>query len=115
MWCNWAGPGSLFHTWNDGVPNVNTTQVQGQTMERDAASGLFVPVTNRIQHAPVNSCDYTADLMAQKPGFVVSTTADTNAELESLTAAPIASELVDYGDPSIGTMPAITSPAAYTP
>jgi hypothetical protein len=111
MICNWAGPGADFHGWQDGEPIVDTTSVQGQTMARDATSGLFEPVLNHIQYAPVKACEYTAP----ETGFVYSTTADTNSELGLLTAEPVANELVAYGDPTIGTMPEITPPAPYTP
>jgi hypothetical protein len=64
MICNWAGPGAQ-HPWEGEVPDV-TPLVQGQTMARDETSGLFVPVTNRIQYAPVNSCGTTPETVSTR-------------------------------------------------
>jgi hypothetical protein len=103
MWCNWAGPGSLFHGWENGIPNVNTTNVQAQSMSRDTTSGLFVPVVNHVKYAPTNSCNAEAS-----SGFVYLAGQKTNPELSGLTAEDVANELVPYGD--IGAIPPVPSP-----
>jgi len=105
MWCNWAGPGSQV-----GTANVNTTNVQAQTMTRDATSGLFIPVTTDITYAPTNDCNATAS-----SGFVYEPFGPTGSpsmqDLQKLTPSDVTNDLVPLG--TLGVIPDVPSPAPY--
>lgn len=75
--CNWAGPGNQ-HTGLVGY-------AQKQCMEQ-SATGIFVPTTNAIAYAPVNSCSSAA-------GFEYKLTSET-----TYTSTPVTSDLVKLAD-----------------
>jgi len=113
--CNWAGPGAQQH-WVNGAPNLDTENVQAQTMARDAATGRFVPVgEDHISYAPTRSCNASAadgfryQALGNAPGT------PTRAEVEALAAAGVTNTLVPKDSPSIGVMPEVPPPAPYTP
>jgi hypothetical protein len=73
--CNWAGPGNS-HAGRSHF-------AQKQCMRMDDA-GKFVPTTNAISYAPVNTCDSTATSFAYKRTMA-----------SSYSTTPITSALVD--------------------
>ncbi len=110
MFCNWAGPGAVFHQWTNGVANVNTLNVQAQSMTRDATSGVFVPTgEDHITYAPTNSCDASSTTFRYKE--FAQTGSPTNSEVEATTAANVTNMLVSQG--ALGAIPDVAAPAAY--
>lgn len=111
MWCNWAGPGAPDHHW---PTRPTMTSVQGQSMVRDATSGLFVPTgDDHITYSPTNGC---ASTTTSAPGFVFEafgpTGSPTQSQLGLMVPVDVPNDLVSLG--GLGAIPDIAAPAAYT-